>query len=72
MRMTHKLNIKSPGFIQFVSRRRLHIDKIHKTEIHSYNDKPRWLEHLWLVWMIQTRFCITKTCLFKYIEKFYH
>ena len=51
MQMTHKLNIKPPGFIQFVSRRRLHIDKIHKTEIHSYNDKPRWLEHRWLVYL---------------------
>ena len=39
LRITQKLNIKLSGFTLFVwvIRRSLHIDKIHKNKINSYN-----------------------------------
>ena len=48
--ITHKLNIQ---FIQFVSDLYLHIIKIHKNKIHSYNKNHEtsgsWLESLCLL-----------------------
>ena len=42
--ITYKLNISPSGFSQFVSDcQSLHIDKIHKNKINSYNDIVKWI-----------------------------